>query len=108
MSEASLGARSSERQHLRYLEPVVLVAVGREQDVGEEPLEAVAGVARPVLHVVAHGGLQPRHERRRRRAELLCNITTGLLFHSSILSSIEGFSVIPLTQSPRLTGGVRW
>lgn len=56
---------------LRRLEPVVLVAVAGEEDVGEEPLEGVSGVARAVLDVVAHGGLQARHEGGRGRAQLL-------------------------------------
>lgn len=73
--DATLGVNDQHAREqvprLRRLEPVVLVAVAGEEYVGEEPLEAVAGVPRPVLHVVAHRRLQPRHERRRRSAQLL-------------------------------------
>lgn len=57
---------------LARLQLVVLVAVGGEEHVREELLEAEARVAGPVLHVVAHGGLQPHHELGRGRAQLFC------------------------------------
>ena len=73
--DAPLGV---DHQHLaehvpghRGLQPAVLRAVRREEHVGEELVEGVAGVAGPVLHVVAHGRLQPLHEVWRRRAQLL-------------------------------------
>lgn len=59
---------------LARLQPVVLRGVGGKQDVGEEPLEGVARVARPVLHVVPHRRLEPVHELGRGRAQLLYNL----------------------------------
>ena len=52
-------------------QPVVVAGLGGEEDVREEPLEAVARVPGPVLHVVPDGGLQPPHEVLAGRAELL-------------------------------------
>lgn len=56
---------------LARLQPVVLAAVGGEQQVGEQFVEREAGIARPVLDVVADRRLQPDHELSGRRAQLL-------------------------------------
>lgn len=57
---------------LTRLQLAMLRRVAGEEHVREEALERVARVPRPVLHVVAHRRLQPRHKRLRRRAQLFC------------------------------------
>jgi len=56
---------------LRGTFQLVVLGVGGEQDVGEELLEAVAGVARPVLHVGPHRLVQLHQELQGRRSQLL-------------------------------------
>lgn len=52
----------------------MLGAVGREEEIGEELVECVACVSRPVLDVIAHGGLQALHKLLRGCAQLLNNL----------------------------------
>lgn len=53
------------------LQPAVLRAIRRKENVGKQFFESVARVSRSVFHIVSHGGLKSLHEIRGRCAELL-------------------------------------
>lgn len=61
---------SEQVARLARLQPAVLAWVAGEQDIREQPVEGVPGIAGPILDIIPYGRLKPRHKRRRRRSQL--------------------------------------